>query len=417
METNVLKVKLWEHTVGYTYWDKKLDCGVFEYEPEFLKLGLDISPLSLSIYANRSLKLQPWLGIKEKLYQGLPPLLADSLPDKWGNSLFKSWIRDNKISMRNITPIDHLAFIGSRAMGALEFEPAQELGDNSAFEVDVQILYHFAKKVLDERENVILNTENSILWQDLVKISSSPGGKRPKAIVAINDKTNQIISGQGIIPKGFQHFILKYDDNSAYPFAKLEYIYYKMALDSGIEMMPSELRTFGNVSHFLTRRFDRIDNERVHIQTLAAMLPWTNSYNELFDVMRQLKLPYHDFEQQFIRMVFNVVFRNVDNHNKNISFSMDKLGKWRLSPAYDLTYSVDQNTPNFLNRHEMSINGKTDSFLREDLVNFAVENEIRDYNSLINNTLNVRDNFNKYANELNIQNQLVQSIQSDFKLL
>ncbi|MDD2512509.1 MAG: HipA N-terminal domain-containing protein, partial [Proteiniphilum sp.] len=184
METNVVKVKLWGMDVGYLSWDKKAGVAVFEYDPIFLEQGIDIAPLTMSIYSPRSQKQIPWTGDKDKLYQGLPPMIADSLPDKWGNSLFNAWLRDNNISTKKINPIDHLSFIGSRAMGALEYEPARKLGDNSAFSVDVQRLYEFAKRVLNERETTVLNRENSILWQDLVKISSSPGGKRPKAIVA-----------------------------------------------------------------------------------------------------------------------------------------------------------------------------------------------------------------------------------------
>ena len=235
METNVVKVKLWGIDVGYLSWDKKAGVAVFEYESSFLEQGLDIAPLTMPINAPRSQKQLPWTGNKDKLYQGLPSMIADSLPDKWGNSLFKAWLRDNNIPTKKATPIDHLSFIGSRAIGALEYEPAQKLGDNSAFSVDVQRLYEFAKQVLNERETTILNQDNSILWQDLIKISSSPGGKRPKAIVALNKSTGKIISGQGVIPEGFQHYILKYDDNSFYPFAKLEYVYYQMALDAGIE--------------------------------------------------------------------------------------------------------------------------------------------------------------------------------------
>lgn len=236
METNVVKVKLWGMIVGYLSWDKKAGVAVFEYEPSFLKRGLDIAPLTMSVDSHRSQKQLPWTGDKDKLYQGLPPMIADSLPDKWGNSLFKAWLRDNNVSTRKVSPVDHLSFIGTRAMGALEYEPAQKLGDDSAFSVDVQRLYEFSKQVLNKREAIILNQENSILWQDLVKISSSPGGKRPKAIIALNKATGEVISGQGIIPEGFQHFILKYDDNSAYPFAKLEYVYYRMALDADIDM-------------------------------------------------------------------------------------------------------------------------------------------------------------------------------------
>lgn len=187
METNVLKVKLWGIDVGYLSWDKKAGIAVFEYEPAFLEQKLDIAPLTMSIYSRHSQKQLPWTGDEDKLYQGLPPMIADSLPDKWGNSLFKAWLRDNNISSKKSTPLDHLSFIGSRAMGALEYEPAQKLGNNSAFSVDVQKLYEFARQVLNERETTVLNKENSILWQDLVKISSSPGGKHPKAIVALNE--------------------------------------------------------------------------------------------------------------------------------------------------------------------------------------------------------------------------------------
>ncbi|MDR1403291.1 MAG: HipA N-terminal domain-containing protein, partial [Tannerellaceae bacterium] len=195
METHVVKAKLWGMDVGYLSWDKRAGVAVFEYEPSFLEQGLEIAPLTLSINSPRSQKQLPWTGDKDKLYQGLPPMIADSLPDKWGNSLFKAWLRDNNIPVKKTSPVDHLSFIGSRAMGALEYEPAQRLGDNSAFSVDVQRLYKFAKQVLNEREATIVNQENSILWQDLIKISSSPGGKRPKAIVALNDATGEVISG------------------------------------------------------------------------------------------------------------------------------------------------------------------------------------------------------------------------------
>ena len=351
MDSNVVKVKLWGKDVGYLSWDKKTKAAVFEYESSFLETKLDIAPLTMSITSPRSKKQLPWIGDKDKLYQGLPPMIADSLPDKWGDSLFSAWLRDNNISTKNITPIDHLAFIGSRAMGALEYEPAHELGDNSAFPVDIQQLYAFAKHILNERETTVQSQENSILWQDLIKISSSPGGKRPKAIIALNSETGEIISGQGSVPDGFEHYILKYDDNTVYPYAKLEYVYYLMALDAGIKMMPSELRIYGDITHFLTKRFDRSNNEKIHVQTLAAISPLSDSYEDIFFVIRKLNLPAEDSKQQFLRMVFNVITRNVDDHSKNFAFCMDRKGAWRLSPAYDLTYSVDLAAPSYSNRH------------------------------------------------------------------
>ncbi|MDR1371469.1 MAG: type II toxin-antitoxin system HipA family toxin [Dysgonamonadaceae bacterium] len=413
METTAVKVKLWGMDVGYLSWDKKMGVAVFEYEPSFLGQGLDIAPLTMSINLPRSQKQLPWMGDKDKLYHGLPSMIADSLPDKWGNSLFKAWLRDNNIPTKKTNPVDHLSFIGSRAMGALEYEPAQKLGDNSAFPVDVQRLYEFAKQVLNKREAIILNQENSILWQDLVKISSSPGGKRPKAIVALNDATGEIISGQGIIQEGFQHYILKYDDNSAYPFAKLEYVYYRIALDAGIDMMPSELRTYKNVTHFLTRRFDRIGNEKIHTQTLAAISPSSDSYEDIFAVIRRLNLPYEDSKQQYLRMVFNVIARNVDDHSKNFSFCMNRNGVWRISPAYDLTYSVDLTAPAYSNRHSLTVNGKNEDITREDLETVGHNNDIQDYKTLIDTVAGAVAKFEGYAKELGIDRRLIAAIKTE----
>ncbi|MGL5561021.1 MAG: type II toxin-antitoxin system HipA family toxin [Tannerellaceae bacterium] len=414
METNVVKVKLWGMDVGFLSWDKKAGVAIFEYDPSFLERKLDIAPLTMSIDSPRSRKQLPWNGDKDKLYQGLPTMIADSLPDKWGDSLFAAWIRDNNILTKKITPIDHLAFIGSRAMGALEYEPAQELGDNTTFDVDVQRLYDFAKQILTERKTTIIDSEKSILWQDLIKISSSPGGKRPKAIIALNKETGEVISGQSSIPEGFEHYILKYDDGSDYPYAKLEYVYYRMALDAGINIMPSELRTYGNHTHFLTQRFDRIGNEKIHTQTLAAMWPLSDSYEDIFTVIRRLKLPYDDSKQQFLRMAFNVITRNVDDHSKNFAFCMDRKGTWRLSPAYDLTYSVDLAAPAYANRHSLSINGKVDNITRSDLEKIGATSDIQDYNALIDKVALAAETFEKYCEELDIDRKLIEDIKSDF---
>ena len=415
METNVVKVKLWGMTTGYLAWSKKTGLAAFEYDPLFLEKGLDFAPFTMPIDVPRSRKQMPWMGDKDKLYQGLPPAIADSLPDKWGNVLFKAWLNDSRIPLKEITPIDHISFIGSRAMGALEYEPAHELGGNGAFSVDVQRLYAFAKQVLGERENIVLGEEQSILWQDLIKISSSPGGKRPKAIVAIHPKTGAVISGQGTIPEGFEHFILKYDDNAVYPFAKLEYVYYQMALDAGITMMPSELRMYGGVTHFLTRRFDRRGNERIHTQTLAAMSPGSDSYEDIFAVIRRLNLPYEESRQQFLRMVFNVMSRNVDDHSKNVAFCMTPDGTWRLSPAYDLTFSVDLAAPAYANRHSLSINGKKEGITRTDLEMIASRNDIQDYKTLINTVTDVIGQFENYAGLLDVDKRLVKNICSELR--
>ena len=417
METNVVLIKLWGKTVGYLSWDKKQDLAVFEYDPGFLDFGLDVSPIAMPVNAPRSRKGIPWTGNRDKLYLGLPPVFADSLPDKWGHSLFNAWLRDNHIPAKQVNALDHLSFIGSRAMGALTYEPAQHFGADTVFSVDVVRLYDFAKRVLNERETMILNAENSILWQDLIKISSSPGGKRPKAIVALNHQTGEVISGQGNIPDGFEHYILKYDDNSAYPMAGLEYVYYLMARDAGIDMMHSELRNYGNVTHFLTKRFDRVGNERVHTQTLAAMMPESNSYEDLFAVIRRLNLSYAEMKQQYLRMVFNIIARNVDDHSKNFSFCMNQRGVWGLSPAYDLTFSVDLTAPAYMNRHSMTINGKIDDINRNDLELIAQRNDIADYKSLIEQVGYAVAKFGSYATELNLDVTLVRAIEKCFRLM
>ncbi|HJD92815.1 type II toxin-antitoxin system HipA family toxin [Bacteroides coprosuis] len=414
MDTNVIKVTLWGMDVGYLYWDKKQKLAVFEYEVSFLEKGLDIAPLSMSINSQRSKRGMPWLGGTDKLYVGLPPMLADSLPDKYGNSLFIGWLRENKISTKQVTPVDHLSFIGTRAMGALEFEPAKELGRDNAFDVDVQKLYLFAKEVLSERGDTVLRAENSILWQDLIKISSSPGGKRPKAIIAINKETNEVKSGQGTIPNGFEHYILKYDDNSSYPYAKLEYVYYLMAVSAGIHIMPSELKTYEGVTHFLTKRFDRVGNEKLHVQTLAAMNPLATSYEELFAVIRRLNLPYEDSEQQYLRMVFNVLAKNVEDHSRNFAFIMNKEGVWRLSPAYDITFSVDLTAPTYANTHALSINGKDDDIAMGDLIEVAKSNDIRNYKALIAQVQLGISKFETLAIEIGIDKKLIVDIKSHF---
>lgn len=224
--------------------------------------------------------------------------------------------------------------------------------------------------------------------------------------------TGEVISGQGVIPDGFEHYILKYDDNSVYPMARLEYVYYLMAKDAGIEMMPSEIRSYGDVTHFLTRRFDRKANERIHTQTLAAMCPESQSYEDLFAVMRRLNLPYTDFRQQYLRMVFNVLAGNVDDHSKNVSFCMNQQGVWSLSPAYDLTFSVDLSAPAYMNRHSLTINGRNDDISRFDLEVIAQRNDIADYKAMIDQVATAVSKFSTYAAELDINADLIREVGS-----
>ena len=413
MKMNVVKVILWGRTVGYVSWDKKSRRAFFQYDDAYVADGRELAPLTMPLTSERTRRNMVWPGNTDKLYQGLPPLLADALPDHWGNSIFKAWMRDNGIRSSDVTPVDQLSFIGSRAMGALEFEPAQDLGSDKAFDVDVQKLYDFAREVLSSREKITLTSECSVLWQELVKLGTSPGGKRPKAIVAVNPRTAEVKSGQTEVPEGFIHYILKYDDGSSFPFARMEYVYYRMAVIAGIEMMPSMLRQYEGVTHFLTQRFDRVGNERIHTQTLAAMAPGANDYDDLFEVIRRLRLPYKDSEQQFLRLVFNVLARNVDDHSKNFSFCMDNTGTWRLSPAYDLTFAVDTSAPAYVNRHSLFVNGKDDKITIADLLEVAARNDIRNPKELIERVRAVIADFPSIARENEIPDEIIQVLRKE----
>ena len=408
--TEAIKVTLHENTVGYLAWDPRQKRALFEYDKDFVSAGMDMAPICMPLKSARSRQGMVWYGNTDKLYKGLPPTFADSLPDKWGTLLFNKWVIENQLSAKKITPLDHLAFIGKRAMGALEYEPALSIGDNEPSNVDVRQLFDYSMNVLSEREATILNSDESILWQDLIKISTSAGGKRPKAIVAINDADGQVMSGQGEIPEGFTHYILKYDDGKGFPHAKMEYIYYQIATQAGIQMMPSQLRTFGNVTHFLTERFDRKGNEKIHTQTLAAMYPNADSYEDVFSLMRKLSLPYTDFIQLFKIMVMNVLGRNVDDHNKNFSFLMSQEGKWRLAPAYDLTYCFDASAPIYANQQELSIHGKRDSITRQDLLEVGKQQDISNVGHLYEEVVESLSTLPGLASEMDIPQKLINDI-------
>ena len=357
-----------------------------------------------------------WDGIEDQLYQGLPAVFADSLPDKWGSSLFNRWLTENNLSKKTVTPLDHLAFIGKRGIGALEYKPAIDLGKSTSTNIDIQQLYEFAKQILDERETTILDNDNSILWQDLIRVGTSAGGKRPKAIVAINRLTGQTMSGQGLIPEGFCHYILKYDDSQGFPYAKMEYIYYLMASDAGIKMMPSSLKQYGDISHFLTERFDRKGNKKIHTQTLAAIKPFSDSYEDAFSAMRELNCSYSDFEQLYRIMVFNILSGNVDDHNKNISFLMDDYGKWSLAPAYDITYCLDSNNSKLYNRHELTIQGKAYDITINDLLAIGEKNDIRNCSQIIDEIKETISNIDLYAKKVEIPNTILHTIKKTINL-
>ena len=244
-------------------------------------------------------------------------------------------------------------------MGALEYLPAAIADEDLPFDVDVNRLYAFAQSVLEERGEVQFTTDRELLWQDLIKLGTSPGGKRPKALIAVNPAEGTIKSGQVLLPPGYDYYVLKYDNgNDLFPYARMEYSYSRMCRDAGIKTPYTELRSFDKATHLLVKRFDRVDGEKVHMQSLRAIHGETRSYEEAFDVMEKMGLDYEDKEQLFRRMVFNVIGGNIDDHDKNISFLMDKTGRWSLAPAYDVVYSIDPDALYAQKGQFMSIQGK-----------------------------------------------------------
>lgn len=394
-----LKVKLWGHEIGRLVWDSATRRTYFMYNPGLKDSIPDIAPL-LSPAMNRNILL-PIYGDDRPIYQGLPPFIADSLPDSWGNAIFDKWVKDNNIPRNKVTPLYRLMFIGTRGMGALEYEPyAADLAHTRT--IDIKSLYDISLKILEDRDNIVLNTSEGLTLQALLAVGTSAGGRQMKAIIAINDDTGEIRSGQtdGSI-NGYDYFILKFGDKSM-PIAEIETAYYSMAVDAGIEMEECRLLSVDGINHFLTKRFDRKGGKKIHVQTLTAMNPEAGSYEDLVATCRELSISESEIEQLYARMVFNVMANNTDDHNKNFSFLLEENGKWSMAPAYDVTFIFNTNGtgPNIERR--LSIGGKTSNISKSDLLDFARQNDIKNANTIINRVAEAITSFNKYADQYSI---------------
>ena len=375
----ILKVFLWGQEIGRLTWHEARKTTFFMYNPEFLKGTLDIAPLVASIH--HPLSTRAIFGETERIYQKLPSFIADSLPDAWGNQLFEQWRKANNITERTVTPLEKLAFIGRRGMGALEFVPAVE-SDAVADRIDIKALVDLANKIVSERESVRIMPDESVTLQSLIAVGTSAGGRQPKGIIAIDKETREIRSGQIDAEQNLEYYILKFG-NKERSTAEIEQTYYEMALAAGINMMQSRIIEVEGEKHFLTKRFDRNETGKLHTQTLAAMNPEADSYEKLFSVCRKLHLPEVDCQELFRRMVFNILANNTDDHNKNFTFVMNRQGTWRLSPAYDMTYIFDLGgyLPN--KEHCLMVGGKLQDITREDILHFARENSIHRADAVI----------------------------------
>jgi len=419
----VLKITLWGKDVGAIVWDNERNTAVLEFFDSFANNRLDIAPLTMPLEdLQRGERIFSFPALSTKTFRGLPGLIADSLPDDYGNTVIDEWFSSKNISAQ-ITPIDRLMYMGKRAMGALEYEPViTEPLLNESTALEIKELATIAESVLNEREKFQARlSENKKELVDILKVGTSAGGAKPKAIIAYNENTNEVRSGQVKAPKGFSYWLLKFDgleagkikENPA-GIGRIEYAYHKMALDCGIQMTECRLWHEGNKAHFMTKRFDRNDQgEKTHTQTLCAMAHYDRdkrySYEQVFEVMRKLYLSYPEMEQMFRRMVFNVITRNHDDHTKNHAFMMDKQGHWALAPAYDLCYSYSP-SGTWTRLHQLSLNGKREKFTHSDLLSTAKKADIRNPKQIIEQISGVVSTWKQYASAFEVPDRYIRQI-------
>lgn len=411
MRDNIVQVSIWGKNVGLLSWDDKRGCSSFQFDRDFINNGLDIAPLVAPLSSAIVQRGFPISGNKEKPYYGLPEFIADSLPDHWGNVVFQKWLEANNLHTRQINAVDRLSFIGKRAMGAFEFQPAH-IKEDASIDIKLSSLYELANRIFNDRQNVSIDVNNGLIIEDLYKVGTSAGGQRPKAIIAIDETTGIIRSGQADLPQSFKHYILKFDTSKPdeFPFTKIEMAYYLMARDCGIDMMSSKLVEIEGTQNFLTQRFDRVDGIRIHTQTMAAMSSFADTYEDLFVIGRKINLTAEEQTQQYRRMVFNILAGNVDDHTKNFSFLMYPNGEWHISPAYDLIFSIDPES-RFFRNHELSVRGKRNNITRKDLIDFAKAQDIKNPTNIIEQTIEVVKKFNDYAEQVGISEYWISRIQ------
>ncbi|MGM9868626.1 MAG: type II toxin-antitoxin system HipA family toxin [Sodaliphilus sp.] len=386
------QIKMFDQIVGAISWNPQYNVTQFEYHPDFIKSGIQPSPLLMPAREGR---VYSFGDLNPDTFKGLPGMIADSLPDTYGRALFEKWLALTGRTSGNI--IESLCYMGKRCMGALEFEPSIDstFNEQRAFELDS--LVEVAREAFNDKNSFHTNLSNDskAAIAEILRLGTSAGGQRAKAIIAYNKSTGEVRSGQVEAPEGFDYYLIKLDGVSATVglketenFGRIEYSFAQLVKKCGINMSECSLIEENGRAHFLTKRFDRIGNSKLHMQTLCGIAHFdyrllrAYSYEQAFNVMRALQLSYEEAQEMFRRVVFNVVVRNQDDHTKNISFLMDKKGKWTLAPAYDMGYAYNPNGA-WTSAHQMSVNGKFQNINRNDLLQLATLNNIRSANHII----------------------------------
>jgi serine/threonine-protein kinase HipA len=424
-------VNIWETRVGAIAWDSATGMGRFEFVPDFKSHQWDLSPIAMPL-AQTDKRIFSFPETRNtNTFKGLPGLIADVLPDKYGNALINTWLLQQGRPADSLNPVELLCFIGNRGMGALTFQPAQYEAQEKATKVEIKHLVEVAEAILSGRKNFMagLSKNDNKALLDILKIGTSAGGARAKAVIAYNPETGAVRSGQTEAPAGFSQWLIKFDGVTDQQFGasggygRVEMAYYRMALDAGIEMMESRLLEENDRAHFMTRRFDRLpDNQKLHFQSFCALRHFDYndvgiySYESLFETMRMLYLPYPQAEQMFRRMVFNVMGRNCDDHTKNFGFTMTKNGQWQLSPAYDVCHAYRPGS-HWVSRHSLSINGKRDNIEKGDLLAVAKQMNIKKAEAIIDEIGAVISNWNHYAKQVGVEKTLRKAIEKTLHIL
>ena len=428
-KVNTAFVKIWGRLAGAVAWDEDRNISTFQYAPEFINQGLDVSPLEMPI--SRSSEIFSFRGLSRTTFNGLPGLLADSLPDKFGNQLIDAWLARQGRSSGDFNPVERLCYIGNRGMGALEFTPVLDKAFGKSVPVEIQELVKFADEVLRGRESLEGSFSQSDLdnaLTELIRVGTSAGGARAKAVIAVNPATGKVKSGQVSAGAGFEYWILKFDGltnnllGDPRNYGRIEYAYYLMALEAGIDMTESRLLEENGRAHFMTRRFDRHEGgEKTHMQSLCAIAhydfnePGAYTYEQALRVMDRLRLSYQDKEQLFRRAVFNIIARNQDDHTKNISFLMDKDRKWKLAPAYDMTYCFNHDGV-WTSQHQMRLNGKRDEFTYDDLASFAKANSLKKHSEIIDQVRSAVNSWEIFAEKAKLGSTQRTKIKNNFRM-
>ena len=416
---NSAKLLMFGMNVGTLVWDHQYNLARFEYDDSFVGKGLEPSPLMMPVLPGR---VYSFGSLGWDTFNGLPGLIADALPDTYGRTLFDRWLALTGRTSGN--PVESLCFLGKRCMGAMEFEPATGPDADPDMKIEIDSLVEVAREALSNKEafGVNLKEDKKNAISEILRLGTSAGGQRAKAIIAYNKETGEVRSGQAQAPEGFDYYLIKLDGVSAQAgfrdtenYGRLEYSFAKLARTCGIDMSECSLVEENGRAHFLTKRFDRRDGQKIHMQTLCALAHFDHrisraySYEQAFNVMRRLKLTYAEATEMFRRMVFNVVVRNQDDHTKNISFLMGTDGKWRLSPAYDIGYAYNPNGV-WTSTHQMSIGGKFDGIIRADLRSFANANNIKNANEIIDQICECASNWPEIARGCGVPNKIINAI-------